>query len=479
MVESFKRNVLTGIIWQYFQRMGNQMIHFLVSLILARLLMPEDFGTVALLGVFISISNIFIDSGFSNALIQRKKIDDIDTSSVFYLNIISSILIYILVYLCAPLVSSFYGIQQLTLLLRVLAIQIIITSFCCVQQAMLVRNMKFKFNFYIGIFSVIVSSATGIGLAYSGMGVWSIVFSQLMAQTCTMFGLWYFVAWRPKCIFSIERIKSLFSYGSHILGGSIINIIYNNIYNIVIGKRYTSIDLGFYNRGQLLPTTIIDTASTSFNSVLFPALSGIQDDKVHYKSVIRKSAKVISFIVFFLAAFMNAFAPQIISLLLGEKWLTSVPFMRIVCITVCLNPLIVINQTISTSLGRSDYYIKTTMISKFISIVLIAIGSLYTVYFMVFIGAIANFIALVITAIYNKNLIGYTYWEMICDDMPALILASSTCGIAYVIVEMLTVNSILGLTIGGLLSSILYLALSYILNQESIKLLIKTLQKKN
>lgn len=478
MSQSLKYSIISGIAWQYIQRIGDQMIHFVVSLILARLLAPEDFGTIALLGVFIAISNIFIDSGLGHALIQRKEVDNIDASSVFYLNVVVSLILYSIVFLCAPLVANFYEMPQITMLLRILAIQVVIMAFGCVQQSMLVRQMKFKFKFYIGMFSVIVSSATGIGMAYSGMGVWSIVFSQLVSQLCTSIGLWYFIAWRPKWTFSWQRIKSLFSYSSRILGGSIINIIYNNIYNLVIGKRYSSSDLGFYNRGQLLPTTVIDTASTSFNSVLFPALSSIQDDKARYKALIRRSAKITSFVVFFLAALMLAFSPEIIRLLLGEKWIPAVPFMGIVCCTVCMNPLIVINQTISTSLGKSNFYMKTTLVSKFIAIGLITLGSLYGVYVMVIAGAVANLFTLIITAWYNKPLIGYTYREMLQDYMPPLLFSALACGASYYIVTLISVNYFINLVIGCALSTLFYLILAYTTKQESLNSLFNLLKNK-
>ena len=478
MAKNLKNKVLTGIAWQYFQRVGYQIIHFVVSLILARLLMPEDFGIVALLGVFVSVSNIFIDSGFSNALIQRKVIDEIDCSSVFYLNVMVSILIYSIVFLCSPFVAQFYQMPQLTPLLRILSIQIIIMSFNCVQQALLVRQMKFRYNFYIGIFSVTISSLVGIVMAYSGWGVWSIVYIQIVAQLCTGIGLWTFVAWRPHWLFSWKRIKYLFSYGSRILGGSIINVLYNNIYNLVIGKRYSPSDLGFYNRGQLLPTTIIDTASTSFNSVLFPVLSSVQDDKVRYKSFIRRSSKMTAFIVFFLAAFMCAFAPQIIRFLLGEKWLPAVPFMCIVCVTVCVNPLIVINQTICTSLGRSDYFMRTTFISKFLSILIIIWGAFYNVYMMVIAGAVANIITFIITAVYNKRLIGYSIKDMLCDASPALILASISCGVSYLIMSVFSLNDLFHICLGGVFSLGVYLSLAYVTRQESLQFILNNISKK-
>ena len=279
MADSLKRSVLSGVVWQYVQKLGSQAVQFVVSIILARLLCPEDFGMIALLGVFISLSNLFIDSGFGNALIQRKNIDDIDCSSVFYLNITVSIVIYFIVFFSAPLVASFYGMPQLIPLLRVLALQIILMAFGCVQQSMLIRQMKFYLNFYINISGTIFASATGVTMAYLGFGVWSIASSQLVGQSVILLGLWTLVGWRPKAKFSYSRIKELFGYGSKILAGSIIGVLYNNLYSIVIGKRYSAADLGFYNRGQLLPNTIIDTAANSVNGVLFPALSSIQDRK--------------------------------------------------------------------------------------------------------------------------------------------------------------------------------------------------------
>lgn len=468
MSGSLKRNMLSGIAWQYFQRIGNQMIHFMVSLILARLLMPEDFGTVALLGVFISISNIFIDSGFGNALIQRKEIDDIDTSSVFYLNVVLSFIFYCFVFLCAPFVSNFYEMPQMTSLLRVLAIQVVVMALGCVQHSILVRKMRFKFNFYIGMFSVIISSATGLGMAYSGKGVWSIVFSQLMAQLCTCIGLWYFVAWRPKLTFSWERIKSLFSYGSRILGGSIIDVIYNNIYNLIIGKRYSSADLGFYNRGQLLPTTVIDTASTSFYSVLFPALSSIQDDKERHLSIIRQTARLFSFVVFFVGGMMVVLAPNIIRLLLGEKWMLSVPFMQIVSITVSIAAISVMNQSIQTSIGRSDLYLKTTGISKIISVALVLLASFVNLLVMVIAGTVSAIITLFITSRYNKSLVGYSFSMHLSDILPAVLLSIFTSGIVFLF-TLSRMNDFFVIVIGGAVGILVYVGTAFLLKFDAIE----------
>lgn len=467
MEKSLKKNVLSGVIWQYVQRLGNQSISFIVSIILARLLVPEDFGTVALLGVFISISNIFIDSGFGNALIQSKEIDDTDCSSVFYLNIGVSLLIYSIVFCIAPWIEEFYAMPQLSLLLRVLALQIVMMAIGCVQSSLLIRWMKFHINFYIGITSTILSSIVGISLAYFGFGVWSIVTSQLTSQLCIMIGLWILVGWRPKLVFSIKRILCLFSYGSRILAGSLISVICNNIFNLVIGKRYTAVDLGFYNRGQLLPNTIIDTAANSVNGVLFPALSSIQNNRERHKSVIRRSEKMISFIVFFISAMMLALSTDIVKFLLGEKWLPAVPFMRIVCLTLCLSPISVLNQSIQTTLGRSDIYLKTTIWSKTVAILLIIIGSYVNVYIMVLAGTVASFCTFFITGIYNKQLIGYSFIDQMRDIAPAFFL-SILSGIAAYGVSLLGMNVFMNLIIGAFTGSFLYFGLAYILKYEAM-----------
>lgn len=471
MAESLKQNVLSGVVWQYIQRLGSQVVHFVVSIILARLLCPEDFGTIALLGVYISLSNLFIDSGFGNALIQRKDIDDVDTSSVFYLNIGISLIIYSVVYVLAPYVASFYGIPHLIALLRVLSIQIIFMAMGCVQQSMLIRQMKFNLNFRINITGTLLSSAVGVSMAFYGYGVWSIVFSQLTAQFCIMLGLWYFVGWSPKLYFSFNRIQSLFNYGSKILMGSIIGVLYSNLYNIVIGKRYSAADLGYYNRGQLLPNTIIDTAANSINGVLFPALSAIQEDKERHKYIIRRSARMISFIVFFLAAMMFTLAPNIISLLLGEKWLPAVPLMRIVCITLSISPISVLNQSIQTTLGRSDLFLKTTMLSKIVAILIIFTGSLFDLHIMLLAGSVAAVCTFFITRRYNNFLIGYNLWDHIRDVYPPILLSIFTSFFVYLI-TLLGMNDLFTIFVAGLIGIVIYTLGAYCIRNESMLLII-------
>lgn len=475
MRDSFKGKILSGLFWQYFQRIANQLVHFVVSIILARLLLPEDFGLVALIGFFITVSNIFIDSGFGNALIQRKTIDELDTSSVFYTNLSVGLFFYILLFIISPIVARYYDLPSLCNLLRVQALQIILMAFYCVQNAMLVRSMKFKINFYVNFVAVVISAIVGITLAYNDYGVWSLVLSQLSMQFVCCLGLWLFVRWRPKLIFSFDRLKKLFGYSSRILGGSLLHVIYNNVYNLVIGKQYSSTQLGFYNRGQLIPTIIIDNAANTINGVMFPALSSIQDDKERFLSVVRKMVSIVAFIVFFIISLLLPLSSNIISLLLTDKWLPCVPFMQIVCLTVCFTPFILINSAILTSLGESNKYLKTTVVSKVISILLIFAASFVDIYYMVGAGCIAAIISVIITGRWNRSLIDYSFLTFLKDIIPSMLVGGISACLVYYI-TLLDLNSFAMLVVGGGGGVIFYLSMAYVFKFKQIQLVLNILK---
>lgn len=476
MDNNLRGKVLSGLFWQYFQRIANQLVSFVVSIILARLLLPEDFGTIALIGVFITISNIFIDSGFGNALIQRKYIDKLDTSSVFFTNLSISIVLYFVIFGISSFVAKYYNIPVLCDLIRVQAVQIIIMAFYCVQNAILVRNMRFKINFYVNFIAVVISAIVGVTLAYHNFGVWSLVYSQLSMQLVCCIGLWLLVGWRPKFQFSFERLRGLFGYSSRILAGSLLQVIYNNVYNLVIGKQYSSTQLGYYNRGQLIPTIIIDNAANTINGVMFPALSSIQDDKERYLSVVRKMVSIVAFVVFFIVSLMLPLSTDVISLLLTDKWLPCVPFMQIVCITVCFTPFILINSAILTGLGESDKYLKTTVISKVFSIILILGSSFIGIYYMVGAGCIAAIISVIITGYWNKRLINYSLVTFLQDILPSIILGSISACLVYCM-TLLRMNSLITLLLGILTGVIFYLVIAYVFKFRQIQTIVEIIRK--
>ncbi len=473
---TLKSKVVAGLFWQYFQKISSHTVSFIVSIILARLLLPSDFGLIALISVFIVISNVFIDSGFGNALIQKKDIDEIDTSSVFITNLSISIILYLVIFVCSPWVAEFYQQDLLCPLLRVLSLQIILMSLCCVQNAMLIRNMKFKINFYVNLSAVVLSSFVGITCAYNGQGVWSIVYSQLTMQTVNLIGYWILVGWRPKCVYSFTRIKSLFGYGSRILGGSLLNVVYNNLYNLIIGKRYSSAELGFYNRGQLIPTIIVDNAANTINSVMFPALAKIQDDLPRFLSVVRRMVSMVAFIVFWVVAILFPLSNSIVEVLLTSKWLPAVPFMQIVCVTVCFTPFVLINSAILTALGDSKKYLRAAIISKILAIILICAASFVNVYFMVSMGCVAAALNVFIMGWWNNSMIKYTWSDFIKDISPSFILATITLLIVLLIAQ-LHLSNLLILSLGGAIGSTVYFGLAYIFRFKSLQML-KEIRKK-
>ena len=474
---SLKHKILSGVFWQYFQRIGNQLVSFFVSILLARLLLPEDFGAIALIGVFITISNIFVDSGFGNALIQKIEIDDVDTSSVFYLNIVISIILYGLIYIISPFVADFYELPIVSSLLRVQALQIILMAFYCVQNSMLVRNMRFKINFYVNFTAVIFSSIIGVVCAYNGCGVWSLVASQLTMQIINAIGYWLLVGWRPKLVFSYTRIQRLLGYSSRILTGSLLHVLYNNVYNLIIGKQYSSMLLGYYNRGQLIPTLLVDNAANTINGVMFPALSSIQNDKQRFLAMVRKIVSIVAFIVFLLIAVLFPLSNDLVLLLLTEKWLPCVPFMQIVCVTVCFTPFILINSAIMTSLGESNKYLKTTFISKILSIVLISLSSLMGIYCMVGMGCIAAILTVWITGYWNYQLIGYCWRDFLSDILPSMILGIIVSSLLFVL-GFCGLPIILYIILGALLSAVLYLLIAYMFRFKQIRFVLELLQNK-
>lgn len=476
-MNSIKSKVISGIFWQYAQRLSAQIVQFIVSLILARLLLPKDFGTIAIIGVFITISNLFIDSGFGNALIQKKNIDDIDCSSVFYLNLIISIILYAILFCSAPYIASFYELPILTPLLRVQALLLIVMAFTCVQNAILVRNMEFKKNFIINISAVALSSIVGVVMAYTNCGVWSLVLSQLTMQITCVIGYWSLIGWRPKTIFSWNRIKSLYQYSSRIFAGSLLNILYNNIYNIIIGKQYSAELLGYYNRGVLIPTILVENGANTLNSVMFPALASMQDEKEQIKIIIQKMVKAVAFIVFLLIAILMPLAEPLVSILLTDRWLQAVPFLRIACITVCFSPFILINTSILTSLGYSNLYLKATSFAKMLAIGLIFLGAQFNIYIMVAAGSVGALFSMIITSYWNKKLIKYSLWNFIIDITPPAILAIIT-GIGLYLFTLCKYNQWSTILIGGTCAIIFYSTISYWLKLEPMDLFIKTLKSR-
>lgn len=285
-------NVLKNFIWRFAERCGAQLVTFIVSIVLARILAPEDYGKIALITVFTTILQVFVDSGLGTALIQKKNADELDFSSVFYFNFVVCIILYIGMFLAAPFIAQFYNDLSLTPIIRVISLTIIISGVKGIQQSYVSKNMLFKRFFYSTLGGTVFSAALGIGMAWAGAGVWAIVAQQLSNTAIDTLILWITVKWRPKKMFSWKRLKSLLSFGWKMLVSSLLETVYTNIRSLIIGKMYSSSDLAFYNQGDKLPNVIVNNINTSIDSVLLPTLSKEQDDKERVKNMTRRAIKV-------------------------------------------------------------------------------------------------------------------------------------------------------------------------------------------
>lgn len=418
-----KKAVVSGLFWRILERTGAQGVTFLVSIVLARLLDPTIYGTVALVTVFITILQVFIDSGLGNALIQKKDADDLDFSSVFFFNMAICLIMYAIMFFTSPLIADFYEDSTLVPVIRVLSLTLIISGVKNVQQAYVSRNMQFKRFFFATLGGTLGAAAVGISLAYFGFGVWALVAQHLFNAAVDTLILWITVKWRPKMMFSFTRLKGLLTFGWKLLASSVIDTVYQDLRQLLIGKVYTAADLAYYNQGKKIPSMVINNIDISINSVLFPTFSKVQDDRERVKSMMRTSIRVSTYLMAPILILAAACADPLIKLILTEKWLPCVFFLRIACITYLIYPIHTANLSAINAMGRSDLFLKLEIIKKVIGVSLIfatmwisveavAIGS--------FVGAVFS---LVINAWPNRKLLNYSIIHQIKDIMPPVLLA--------------------------------------------------------
>lgn len=474
-MESTKQKVLSNLIWRFAERCGAQFVQFIVQIVLARILMPEDYGTVALITVFINILQVFVDSGLGNALIQKKDADDTDFSTVFYTNIVFCIFLYLCVFIAAPFISKFYNNNQLTSLTRVLGITILISGVKNVQQAYVSKNLIFKKFFFATLAGTIGAAFVGIFMALHGMGAWAIVGQQLFNLTLDTIILWITVKWRPKLVFSLKRLKSLFSYGWKLLVSSILETVYNDVRQLIIGKMYTSTDLAFYNKGKQFPVFIVNNINSSINSVLLPAMSKEQDNKAKVKAMTRKSIKTS---IFFMAPLMMGLAfcaNNIISIVLTDKWLPCVPYLIIFCITYMFYPIHTANLNAIKAMGRSDLFLKLEIIKKIIGIILLILTMRISVMAMAYSLLVSGLLSQIINAWPNKKLLDYDYIQQLKDILPTIILAVIMGTIVYLI-NLINLSTIVTLVIQIISGGLIYILGAYLLKVDTFNFIIDTIK---
>ncbi|MDO4563061.1 MAG: lipopolysaccharide biosynthesis protein [Clostridia bacterium] len=437
-----KRTVITSLMWRYGERMGAQVVGFVVSIILARLLEPEHYGVIGMLNIFIAVSNAIIISGLSSALIQKKNADNLDFSTVFYFNAGFSLLLYAIIFAVAPTISAFYEMPELCSTLRVLALSILVGAVNTVQHAYAARKMQFKRFFFSTIFGTIASGVVGIVMAYGGCGVWALVGQNLTSITISTIVLWFTVKWHPQRAFSWERLRTLYSFGWKVLVTKLLQTLYINVYALVIGKVYTTSDLGYYNRGKQWPLLILDEITNSIDSVLFTTLSKYQDEKQRVKAMVRRSIKTCTFLVMPMMAGLAAVARPLTILVLTEKWLPSVPFLQFCCFTYAFSPIETANIQAIKALGRSDILLKLEIISKTVGISMLLLTVRHGLMAMMVGRCFATVICSVVRIYPNSKLLGYSFFEQWRDFGPSFLLSLAMFAVVYTM-EFLPLGQIL------------------------------------
>lgn len=476
MVENNLRNkTMSGLFWRFLERCGAQGVNFIVQIVLARLIAPQLYGTIALVTVFTTILQIFVDSGMANALIQKKDADDVDFSSVFYFNMGVCVVLYLGMFIAAPYIAQFYKDSELVAVIRVMSLTLVISGIKNVQQAYVSRTMQFKRFFFATLGGTISAAVVGIAMAYKGYGVWALVAQDLVNKVIDTLVLWFTVKWRPKRCFSFKRLKGLISFGWKILASALIDTVYNNIRQLIIGKLYTTSDLGYYNRGKQLPYTVINNINTSIDSVLFPAMSSQQDDRNRVKTMTRRAIKTSSYIMWPIMIGLAFTSETVVDILLTNKWAQCVPYLRIFCISYAFYPIHTANLNAIKAMGRSDLFLKLEIIKKVVGIVVLLstmwFGPLAMAYSLLFTSVISQ----IINSWPNKKLLNYCYLEQLKDIMPYILL-SFVMGVCVYTVNYLKLNDILEFIIQVMLGAIVYIGGSRIFKFESFYYVANTLK---
>lgn len=422
-MSQLNQKIVHGVFWQSLERCGNIGISFVISVILARLLTPKQFGLVALAAILIDIATAIIESGLPKALVQRKNIDEIDCNSVFYLNITLGLLMYGVIFPLAPYVARFYNQPKLTVLTRCVTLSLIITSWGSIQRTILVKKMLFHLSFKISWLTQIPAGIIGIILAYKGLGVWALVIQHLAKDILATLLLWIFVKWRPQRLFDWSRLKSLFSFGWKLLVSSILSSIYNNIYSIIVGKLFVLDTLSFYRKGRHLPSIGMNFINRTVGGVLFPAFSKIQDDKTQIRTLARRGLKNIMFLVLPIMGILFVTARPLVVILYTEKWLTSATFLQICCFYFAVTPFHTMNLQIITACGHSDYFLYLEIYKKIEFLLLIFVTYRFGIIVMTCCVAANSYLSAFINGWPNRKLIGYPPWRQFADILPLFLIA--------------------------------------------------------
>lgn len=476
---SQEQNIIRNLGWKLMERFGVQGIQFVLQIVLARILDPEHYGVLSLMLVFISVANVFIQNGFNTALIQNKDVTDEDYSSVFWVSLAIAAFLYGLLFFTAPVIAAFYEMPEFVSPFRALCLMLFPGAFNSVQVAKVSREMDFKKVFYSNVGGILVSGFVGIIIAILGGGLWALVAQTMLNIIVACIVMLFTVKWCPRLVCNLRRVRILFSYGWKILMSALMDTLYQDIRSLVIGTKYDSSMLGYYNRGRQFPQFVINSVNGAVQSILLPAMSAEQDDRVKVKLLMRNSVMLSSYIIFPMMAGLAGVATPLIQLLLTDKWLPCVPFMQIYCFSLAFYPVHTSNLQAINAMGRSDIFLKLGVIKELVGLVMlvIAVFCFDSPIAIAMTGVFATFTSSFINAYPNKKLIGYAYLEQMEDILPSLFAALVMFG-GVLAVSLLNMGALATIVLQIVIGIVIYVALSVLLRLEPFKVLLGMLRNR-
>ena len=431
MSVSLKQQAINGVLWSAVQKFGISLISFISNIFLARLLTADDYGCIGLLAIFIAVSNALVFGGFISALIQKKDADEIDFSTVFYWNIVVSILLYGVLYVSSPFIADYYSIEKLSIILRVQGIILLINGLSAVQTTLLRKSLQFKKLAKINLISALVSITVALFLAYKGFGVWSLVVQQLVSSLCNTIILWATSRWRPSLVFSFASFKGLFSYGCFLLLSDLMNTVCDNIQGLIIGKRFSSSTMGYYTQAKRLEEVPTQSISQLVAQVTFPIYARIQDSMEKLRSAVKSTLALMNYVNFPLMVMFIVIAKPLIVILYSEKWMSSIPYFQILCVAGIVNCLQSVNYQVVSASGRSRQLFIWNFVKRGSGLLLIILGAFCGVKGILWGMVVSYYIIYFINAGLAYQSTHYSILEQIIDSMPLLTISFVSGAISY------------------------------------------------
>lgn len=473
-----KTATVSSLLWKLMERGGNAVIQLIVQIVMARLLAPEQFGALAIMLVFVNIGNVVVQSGLNTALVQAKDVQDRDYSTVFWMCSSVSAVIYLAIFLAAPLIAAFYALPYLVWPLRGIGLIVVINAYNSIQVAKVTRDLQFRKIFIATISSVVLSAFCGIAAAVSGLGLWALVIQQLMYQLTNCIVLAFEVDWKPCFCFDASRAKEFFEFGWRLLASGLLATVYQSLGNLVIGKQFSSVQLGLVSQGEKYPQAVGSMLDGAIQPVMLSAVAHVQDDLSAVKRLVRRALKTSTYLIFPAMTLFAVVAPNLVPELLGEQWRSSVPFLQIYCFVYALLPIHTTNLQALNGMGRSDLFLKLEIIKKSygLATLLICAFVLKDVKLLVLSYMLTGLISTFVNASPNKKVIGYSYGEQIRDVLPACALSLVSGAFAFAMTFF--VEGSLAVVFGQIVVfMVVYLVLSALFRVESFTYILSMMKR--